>query len=185
MEGSIEQMKATLLDAKKALGKPRNLLKVAAVAVLSVLLIYVLGYVTWRRLVMPVEMFVAGWIILRIAERIRNESVYLVIVTAGRGMNGASVILFIAGLVDSVFFGNIGHAMFIGNALLWLWIPFQLHRLFVRLTEMSPAEQEQITESSDVVIAILSHRKVRIREELDKWEAQKEKLGLESSSWAH
>lgn len=178
-------MKATLLEARTALMRPKNMAIAAGIIAVSGLIIYAFGYVQWRRFVMPVEICATGWIGLRIAARIKQAAFSQLINTASKGILVCSGVLFICAWIDNLLFGDIGNALFVANVLMWMWIAFQLHRLDNRLSVMTPDEQRIITESTDVTIATLSHRFERIGEELDKYNAVRDRLGLEPSPYVN
>lgn len=172
-------MRATLQDLRKLLERPRNIAIVAVLIAISIFAIATFGYPTWRRFVIPSEIFITGYIGTRIASRLKQAKFFTrIVLTASRGVQIFAVVLFGGAFIDSFFFGDIGYALFTGTALLWLWVNFSFHRVDCRLRDLPEEKKLIVTESTDVILLQMDYRSEEIRSTLDRVEPILERYGI-------
>lgn len=172
-------MNGTFQDLKEILSRPRNATIVSILFITSALMIDFFGYPNWRRFVMPAELLLTGLIASRIASQISQAAFFTRIIrTASNGIMIFAGVLFLAALTDAFIFGDIGYALFFGTALLWLWVPLQLYRIYGRLRDLPEEKKLLVTESTDVILLQMDYRREKIQSVLNKVEPILERHGI-------
>lgn len=171
-------MNSTISDVKRVIKRPRNIGIILSLIILSVLCIYFFSYMQWRRLVIPIEICITGYIGVRIAAQIHQAIFAKVMRTASQGVIQFGIIIFLAAVLDNIFFAEKGYLTFPVIATLWLWIPFQLARLLWRLSEMPASQKKIVTDSTDVLYAQIAHLRQGMEHALDYYTHIKQKYKL-------
>lgn len=171
-------MRSTLRDAQTILTKPRNIAIAAGVLIVSAVWVYLFGYPMWRRFVMPTGVIATALIGRQIAATIKQAAFAMVVTTASNGLFTFAVALYAAATIDNLFFGDVGYAAFIVNALMWTWVPFQMYRLYLRLADMPPTQRKLVTDSADVALAHMNYRIDKIDRVLNDAAPVFEKYGM-------
>lgn len=170
---------AIIAEAVTSLKKPKNLIAISIITVLSALCIYFFGYVQFQRLIIPCLILTAGILTYRIGwRRLQASSVTTIIRTGSRSFLIFGCSLIIGTMLDVGLFGEIGQIVVTQVALMWLWAVVSLSRLDRHLNQMPDTAKQVLTQSADVVIARLAMRHHEIQQELIKYQRTREKMGL-------
>ena len=172
------KLHSNLKEVKELLVKPWHIVIGLLVIVLSALCIYFTGYIQWRRIFLPFEILVSSFLGFKIAAQIHQAHASRVIRTFANGIVCCALLILIGGILDTLLFADHGYLMFAGIVGMWLWIPFQLHRLYIRLLEMPEEGKKLVTDSTDVIYAQMAHREKELKYALDQYHITKHKLGL-------
>lgn len=179
------KMNASIIEAKEVIKRPQTIAIALVLLALSVTCIYFFSYMQWRRIVIPIEIFLTGFIGLKIASQINQAQFSSVMRTASTGIIVFSSFILIGAIIDNIFFTETGYFLFGTIALMWLWIPFQLHRLLSRLDEMPEEKKKIVTDSTDMIYAQMAHREKGLKAALDQYYVTKKKLGLDDHLYIH
>lgn len=178
-------MNASMNEAKEVIRRPQNIAIGLILIALSVTCIYFFSYMQWRRIVIPLEIFLTGYIGLQIASQIRQASFSNVMRTASTGIIIFSAFILFGAIIDNVFFAETGYFLFATIALMWIWIPFQLQRLLIRLIDMPESSKKIVTDSTDIIYAQMAHREKGLKMAIEQYNLTKRKLGLSETTYIH
>jgi hypothetical protein len=95
---------------------------------------------------------------------------------AGKGLMVIAGLMLAGAFIDNALFADNGQIVFILMTTMWMWIDFQTSRLDHRLTRLTPEDISAITESSDVVMAKLKSRQIKMNAAVIHYEAVKEQI---------
>lgn len=175
-------MKATIQDAKIALKRPHNAILLALAFCLSAGAIYFVGYIQWRRFVIPILILISASLTYRIGKkRLRESDMSNVVQTAGKGLLVLALTMVAGAFIDNTFFADTPQVVFVIMTAMWVWIAFQMARLDRRLVKLSPEDIAVITENSDVVMARLKDREIKMTAAIVNYDLVREKYGLSKS----
>lgn len=184
-EKEVITMNASIVEAKEVIKRPKNIGLGLMIFVLSAVCIYFFGYMQWRRIVIPIDIFIIGYIGLKISTQIYQAQFATVMRTASAGVMKFSVAILLGAIIDNVFFTDVGYVMFSAVAAMGVWIPFQLARLHWRLDEMPADKKKIVTDSSDMIFVVMAHREKGLKAALDQYYVTKKKLGLDDHLYIH
>lgn len=172
-------MRATIKDAYSALTL-RNCVAMAVIIAASVFSIDLVGYSVWRRFVLPsviIGVAVMGW---KIARLIAEAGLSRIINAASTGLVAFGLTLYLAALIDGLWFADRGYFSFTIMVLMWSWIAFHLYRALKVLKQMSPERRSIVTESTAVIYAQMTYREQQSKEVLDRYDKEVRRLKLVS-----